>query len=162
MSDGLRPVGVIARYVMLGAALGAVSGLLWIWWAPRVQVRSVSDGDFVEAYPEGFAAADLTLAGVLVVVGLLLGGLAVARLRATGFSRGWGQVVGVIAGGATAGVTARVIGWWLAGTSVVKTPEGTFELPLSLRAPGVMLVGAFSGLLVVIFASLIIGDPEDS
>ena len=149
----LRPVGVIARYIVLGAGLGVVAGLAWWLLAPRVSVRA--DGTPVQAYPEGFAAADLTLGLLLGGAGIVLGVVAARRLRATGFERGWAQVAGVIAGALACAGVARVIGWWLAGRAM----DGD-ELPLTLNANGVPVLGVVSGLLIVVLVAAFARDPE--
>lgn len=150
----LRPAGVMARFVVLGAGLGLVAGLAWVLFAPRVEVAGDSP---VEAYPEGFAAADLTLGVVLAVAGLALGVFAARRLRHTGFEGGWAQIAGVIAGALACAGVARVVGWWLAGRAM----NGA-DLPLTLNANGVLLLGVVSGLLVVIVVAAFARDPHES
>jgi hypothetical protein len=152
----LRPAGVIARYVVLGAALGLPAGLAWVLLAPRV--TATPGGDLVEVYPEQFAAADLTLGLVLAVAGLVLGIVAARRLLRTRFDGGWAQVAGVIAGGLVCGGVARVVGWWLAGRASTPT-GGVTELPLTLSADGVLLLAVLTGLLVVVVVSGFAGDP---
>ncbi|MEI2787156.1 MAG: hypothetical protein V9E82_15835 [Candidatus Nanopelagicales bacterium] len=154
----LPAVGVIARYLLLGAALGVPAGLAWVLLAPRVAVAH-GDGGFIEPYPQGFAIADLTLALALLVAGLVLGGVAARRLRQLGFGQGGVQVVGVIIAAGMCAAVARVLGWWLAGRSMVR--DGAIvELPLTLQANGVLLMAAFSALLVVILSSAFARDPE--
>lgn len=153
----LRPVGVIARYVLLGAAVGIPVAMAWILVAPRVAVVHGEAGRFVEPYPQGFAIADLTLGVALSAAGLLLGAITVYRLYQTGFRQGWVQVVGlVIACAMTAGV-ARVLGWWIAGRAMVRDGD-TVELPLTLQANGVLLLAAFAGLLVVVLGAAFARD----
>lgn len=149
----LHPAGVIARYIVLGAGLGIVGGLVWVFTAPRVEVRA--DAVPVQSYPEQFAAADLTLGVVLVVAGLVLGVVAARRLGRTGFDGGWAQIAGVIAGALACGGVARVVGWWLAGRAM----NGA-DLPLTLSADGVLLLGVVSGLLVIILAAAFARDPQ--
>lgn len=145
----LHPAGVIARYVLLGAAVGVPVGLLWVALAPRVLVSHDNAAAFVDAYPQGFAIADLTLGLLLLIAGVGLGVVAVVRLRRTGFERGWAQVVGVLVACGMAGAVARVIGWWLAGRAML--PQGAnIELPLTVQADGVLLLAAFSALIVVV------------
>lgn len=151
----LRPLGVIARYVVLGAALGLPVGLAWVMLAPRVQATGE---DLVDAYPEGFAAADLTLGLALAVAGVVLGVVAARRLHRTGFEGGWAQVAGVIAGGLSCAAVARVVGWWIAGRSSTAL-DGLRELPLSLSANGVLLLSVLAGLLVVVLAAGFARDP---
>lgn len=160
LSPALQPSGVIARYVLLGAALGLPAGIAWVLLAPRVAVVSPAEGTFVDSYPKGFAAADMVLTVILVVVGVILGVVASRRLHATGFRRGWAQVVGVIAAGLSAAIAARVLGWWLAGRSVHPAGDGTFDAPLSVGAPGVLLTSAFVALLVVLLYSAFADEPD--
>ena len=150
----LHPAGVIARYVLLGAGLGVVAGLAWVVLAPRVAVRSLDPLQTVAAYPEGFAAADLTLGLLLAAAGVATGVVAARRLAGTGFERGWAQVAGVMAAGLMSAGVARVVGWWLAG----RTPSPD-ALPLTLGATGVLLLGVLSGLLVVVVAAALAHDP---
>ena len=49
---GLQPFGVIARYVLLGAALGIPVAILWVLLAPRVIATSVDPAEFAEPYPQ--------------------------------------------------------------------------------------------------------------
>lgn len=155
---GLRPLGVIARYVVLGAALGVPVGVLWVWWAPRVLVRSLADADFVDAYPQGFAVIDLTLGALLLVSGLAIGVVAASRLVRTGFLHGWAHVVGAMAAAATCAAVARILGWWLAGREVVTRPDATFALPITVGADGVLLLGVFAALLVVVLVAAFARD----
>lgn len=145
----LRPAGVIARYVLLGAAIGVPVGLFWVLFAPRVLVRHSEGGGFVDAYPQGFAIADLTLGALLLGAGVALGVVAAVRLRRTRFAQGWVQVAGVLVASLMSAAVARVLGWWIAGRTM--TPVGdTIELPLTVQATGVLLLAAFSALLVVV------------
>ncbi|MEZ5119206.1 MAG: hypothetical protein R2686_04775 [Candidatus Nanopelagicales bacterium] len=155
---GLHPTGVIARYVLLGAALGIPVAILWVLLAPRVVATSVDPAEFAEPYPQGFAATDLTLGALLLATGCVIGVVASWRLRATGFDRGWGQVLGVIAGAGMSAAVARVLGWWMAGRTV-QPISGGFELPLTVGASGVLLLGMFSGLLVVLFYAAFAREP---
>ena len=154
----MRPAGVISRYIVLGAALGVPVGLLWAWWAPRVLVRSVADADFVDAYPQGFAITDLTLGALLLAAGVVLGVLAARRLARTGFVGGWAHVVGAMAAAVVCAATGRVIGWWVAGREVATLSDGTFALPITVGADGVLLLGVFSALLVVVLAAAFARD----
>lgn len=155
----LHPAGVIARYVLLGAAAGLPVGLLWVALAPRVLVRHSADGGFVDAYPQGFAVADLTLGALLLVAGLGLAAVVVRRLHQTGFERGWAQVVGLLVASLMCAAVARVLGWWLAGRTM--TPSGeNIALPLTVQASGVLLLAAFSGLLVVVLYAAFARDAE--
>jgi hypothetical protein len=141
----LHPVGVIARYVVLGAGLGVLAGLAWVLLAPRVLVNGE---DLVAAYPEGFAAADLTLGLILGLAGVGLGIVAARRLRATCFIGGWAQVAGMIAGGLACGGVARVVGWWLRDWGRAAQSD---SLPLTVGANGVLLLAVLTGLLVLVF-----------
>jgi hypothetical protein len=149
---------VLARYVLLGAAVGLPVGVLWVLLSPRVVLTSQEPVSFAEAYPQGFATADLTLGALLLVVGLLLGAVASARLNRSGFVGGWVHVVGVIAAAGVCAAVARVIGWWVAGRRFEALGDGTSEAPLSLGASGVLLLGVFAALLVVVFASALARD----
>jgi len=159
VSRTLRPAGVIARYVVLGAALGVPVGLLWVWWSPRVLVRSLADADFVDAYPQAFAVADLTLGALLLGAGLVIGIVAAVRLRRTGFTGGWAHVVGAIVAALTCAAVGRVVGWWIAGRAAVEQPDGTIALPVSVGANGILILGAFVALIVVVLVAAFSRDP---
>ena len=148
----------MSRYIVLGAALGVPVGLSWAWWAPRVLVRSVADADFVDAYPQGFAITDLTLGALLLAAGVVIGVLAARRLARTGFVGGWAHVVGAMAAAVVCAATGRVIGWWVAGREVATLSDGTFALPITVGADGVLLLGVFSALLVVVLAAAFARD----
>lgn len=150
LSAPLHPAGVIARYLVLGAALGVPAGVLWIWWAPRVRATSLEGPVFVEGYPQGFAVADLVLGALMLAAGVAIGVVAAIRLRHTGFVGGWAHVVGAMIGAAMCAAVARVTGWWLAGRDVRERVDGTFELPVTVGANGVLLLGIFSALLVIL------------
>lgn len=154
----LPAIGVIARYVLLGAALGVPVGLAWVLLAPRVEVAH-GDGGFVEPYPQGFAVADLTLGVGLLLAGIVLGALAMRRLRQLGFRQGGVQVIGVVVAAGMCAAVARVLGWWLAGRAMVRDGD-TVELPLTLQANGVLLLAAFSAMLVVVLGAAFARDPE--
>lgn len=153
-----RPVGILARYVVFGAAVGVPVGSLWVVLAPRVPLATTDPVAFVEPYPQGFAVADLVLGALLLAAGVLLGGVASRRLVRTGFHRGWVHVAGVIAAAGTTAAVARVIGWWAGGRRLGELPDGTLQAPLTVGATGVMLLGAFSALLAVLFAAVL--SPE--
>lgn len=155
----LRGLGVVARYVVLGAVLGVLVGLLWVWWAPRVMVRSVGEADFVDAYPQGFAITDLTLGALLLVAGLVVGSLAARRLVRTSFVGGWAHVVGGMSAAMMCAAVARVTGWWLAGREVTAQPDGMYTLPITLGANGVLLLGVFSALLVIVLVAAFAREP---
>ncbi len=155
---GLHPLGVIARYIVLGAALGVPVAVLWVVLAPRVLATSLDPATFAEQYPQGFAAADLTLGSLLLVFGGAIGLTAAIRLRRTGFDRGWAQVVGAMASAGMCAAVARVVGWWLAGRAT-SGEEGAFELPLTVGADGVLLLGVFSALLVIVFYAAFAREP---
>lgn len=147
----LHPLGVVARYIVLGAGLGVMVGLLWVWLAPRVLLNSSDATDFVDAYPQGFAQADLTLGALLLGAGCVIGFAGARRLRRTHFNGGWVHVVGVVSAAAMCAAVARVVGWWLAGRAPSELPGGRYELPLTVGASGVFLLAGFSALLVVVF-----------
>ncbi len=161
MSAPLKPAGVIARWVLLGALAGVPVGLLWVALAPRVLVSHDNAAAFVEPYPQGFAIADLTLGVMLLVVGIGLGVAAVMRLRRTGFMGGWAQVAGVLVASLVAAAVARVIGWWLAGRAM-KPVGSNIELPLTVQADGVLLLGAFSALIVVVLYAAFARDTVEA
>lgn len=159
--DGLplQPLGVVARFIVLGAALGIAVGGLWAVLAPRAVVTSLDTPDFAEPYPQGFAVADLILGALLLVAGTGIGVLAARRLRATGFVGGWVQVVGAVVAAGMCAAVARVVGWWLAGRTLVELATGDYELPVSVGANGVLLLAVFSALLVVVFYAAFARDP---
>jgi hypothetical protein len=159
VSPVVRPAGVIARYVVLGAALGLPIGLLWVWLAPRVVVSSITEVNFVDPYPQGFAEADLILGALLLVAGIGIGVVAAIRLHRTGFAGGWVHVVGAMAAAGVCAAVARVAGWWLAGRSAVGQPDGTYQLPVSVGADGVLLLGIFAALLVVLLVAVVAREP---
>lgn len=154
----LHPVGVIARYIALGAAVGVPVGLLWVVLAPRVLVEHSSPTAFLDAYPQGFAIADLTLGGLLLVAGVVIGVAAARRLRRTGFENGWTHIAGVVAATAVCAGVARVLGYWLAGRAM--TADGPdLTLPLTLNADGVLLLALFSALLVIVLYATFAREP---
>lgn len=155
----MRPVGVVARYVVLGAILGVAVGLLWVWWAPRVLVASADNRAFLETYPQGFAGADLLLGALLLVAGLAVGAAAAKRLGQAGFAGGWAHVLGAAASAGVCAAVARVLGWWLAGRVARELPDGTVELPLGVGAAGVLLLGVFAALLVIVLFAAFARDP---
>lgn len=155
----MRSVGVIARYVLLGAAVGVPVGGLWVWWAPRVLVTSLTDPAFVDPYPEGFAEADLVLGALLLVAGCGIGVVAALRLNRTRFVGGWVHVVGAIAAAVVCAAVARILGWWLAGRVAAGLTDGRYELPLTVGASGVLLLGVFAALLVIVLHAAFARDP---
>lgn len=153
------PAGVIARYILLGAGLGLLAGIAWSLLAPRVMVTALADGDFVEQFPQEFIASDLILGSLLLLAGLVIGVVAAVRLHRTGFRSGWTQVAGAVAAALTAAAVARVVGWWLAGRTPSSDGTGTFGVPITLQATGVLLLAAFAALLVVVLYSAFAREP---
>lgn len=134
--------------------------VLWVLLAPRVPLADADPVAFLEPYPQGFAVADLTLGALLLAAGVAVGAVASRRLMSSGFHRGWVHVAGAVAAAATTAAVARIIGWWAAGRQLAELPDGTLQAPLTVGATGVMLLGAFSALLVVLFAAVL--APERS
>jgi len=158
----LLPAGVIARYAVLGAALGIPVGILWGWSSPRVLVRSLAEADFVDAYPQGFAVADLLLGALLLVAGTVIGTVAAVRLRRTGFVGGWAHVVGAIVATAVCAAVGRVSGWWIAGRSAGARSDGTVALPVTVGAQGVLVLGVFAALFVIVLVAAFSRDQITS
>jgi hypothetical protein len=86
----------------------------------------------------------------LLVAGIGIGVVAAIRLTRTGFAGGWAHVVGAMAAAGVCAAVARVVGWWLAGRSAAGLPDGTYRLPVTVAAEGVLLLGMSSALLVVL------------
>lgn len=158
-------VGQVARDFALGALVGVPAGLLWALTAAPVAVV-VADGTatYAEAYPEELAAADLTLGLILVVVGLVLGWRTARSLRRASFAHGGGRILGMLAANLAAAGVAVVAGLWVAGrdsppADLSGVSDGTvYELPLTVGAWGVLLLGAASSLIVVLAASALSDD----
>lgn len=157
---GLHPVGVGARYIVLGAGVGALVGVLWALLAPRVVASSLDPPQFVEAYPQGFAVTDLILGSLLLTSGVVIGVVAARRLRHTSFVGGWVHVVGCVAACLMCAAMARVTGWWIAGRVVSPQADGEFTLPITVGANGVLLLGVFGALLIVLFYAAFARDDS--
>ncbi len=138
------------------ALLGAPIGLLWSAVAPRARVVVLAGGpDLADPNTKAFIAADGTFllltgaAGLLcAALALLLGG------RRHGVATALGLAVGGLAGSYLAWRVGHRIG--LADfRRAVRGPVGTSTvLNLSLRAKGVLVAWALTGLLTVVVVAV--------
>lgn len=141
LSAGLLTVAVT---VLVGAPVG----LLWAALAPRVVVV-VRDGqaDLVDAYTDGFIAADAYYLAAVVLAGLV-GGLLAWRL---GAAHGPAVVLGLTLGGFAAAYVVMVVGGLAGGTPPSELAaaggQGRHELAVRLRATSALVGWPLASLL---------------
>lgn len=124
--------------------LGLGVGLLWAWRAPRPQLQVHEGTVRVDNYSETFVAADLTLAWLCTLAGLVM--VVVALLW-------WRRAeIAVVIGGVAGGLVGSCLAWWLgvrvSGGSTTDPAFGVngradgtvFSGPLTLGSRGVLLL----------------------
>ncbi|MEI7779805.1 MAG: hypothetical protein WCJ42_10295 [Actinomycetes bacterium] len=100
-----------ARMVTGSALLGLLAGACWAAFAPRVALVVTGHSvDFVAAEPSGFMGADAMFFAVVFVAGLVSGAIARWRVPRAGLGVVLGLVLGGLAGAAITAVTGSVIG----------------------------------------------------
>ncbi|MFI1517654.1 DUF2567 domain-containing protein [Kitasatospora cineracea] len=154
-----------AIIVLVGAVLGVVLGLLWLWLAPRVGY-AVQDDHILYRDPEGEEL--IGAVGVFSLLGLALGLL--TALGAFLWTRGRGGGIAVAVGLAVGGLLGSVIAWQL-GTHLGATPDlrahalsvgngGTFDGPLELTAKGALMVWPMTAMILLLALSATFGKRE--
>jgi hypothetical protein len=145
------------------AAWGALLGVIWEAWAPRVTLVIAGDGNpYPQGYqPEGYMADDgiaaLLCLGAGIIVGLAavwIARRAVAPLHALMAALGASVILGVV--GAVAMMWAgERLGYVDLDAVVAASAVGdTITAPLRLRMPGVLVLWPLASVLVVFIAAL--------
>ncbi len=150
-------VRAFAWILLACLVVGAVMGVAWASISPRVQL-TVKQGELV--YAEGTEAAvagDLSFACLAVTVGLLTGIVVATRRKLVRT----GALLGVVAGGLLGSLVA-----WKVGLAVANGADQDIELsaaghgegvvfsgPLSIDAPGVLLLWSLSAIVVLTYVS---------
>lgn len=150
--------------VVGAAALGALLGLLWAAWAPRVELVVASDG---KAYPSGFQpegyATDDGIAALLCIAAGLVVGAVVLWAASRAPARERALVVSLIAVTVLGAIGASML-WWVGirqgsfdlSTVVAESAEGAvITAPLRLRMPGVLVLWPAASVLLVFLAALV-------
>jgi hypothetical protein len=145
--------GLITFFVTVLA--GVPVGLLWSVLAPRVEVVVVGqDVNLVEAYGDGFIAADAYFLAAVFVAGLVAGVLA----WKLGSASGPVVVVALAAGGILAAYVAMTVGHEVGAPALreaVQRSDGkVFELPVKVQAPEAMIGWPLASMLAFLSASL--------
>ncbi|HVQ18567.1 MAG TPA: hypothetical protein VMT27_05970 [Actinomycetes bacterium] len=153
---------VCAVTVLGGLAGGLVMGLLWWQVTPSVWLQVRSDGGYPEPSASGrWFAAD----GWFLILGVVLG----AVLGLGAWLRGRNHPVGAVFGITIGGLLGAVLAWWVgsalgppdAQSLLASAANGTrIELALGLRAMGVLLVPAITGLLAFVLLAAA-ASPRD-
>lgn len=149
--------------VVGAAGLGALLGLLWEAWAPRVELVVASDG---RAYPSGFQpegyATDDGIAALLCIAAGLLVGIVVLWAASRAVPRERALVVSLIVVVILGTIGALTL-WWVGqqrgsfdlATAVAGSGEGDVIMaPLRLRMPGVLVLWPAASVLVLFLAAL--------
>lgn len=152
LRDDIR-AGLITFFVTILA--GAPVGLLWSLLAPRVEAIVVGkDVNLVEAYADGFIAADAYFLAAVFVAGLV-GGVLAWRL---GSAHGPVVVLALAAGGILAAYVAMTVGHELGASALreaLQRRDGkVFELPVKLQAQEAMIGWPLASMLAFLTASL--------
>ncbi|GAA2123786.1 hypothetical protein GCM10009759_75090 [Kitasatospora saccharophila] len=149
----------------VGAVLGVVLGLLWLWLAPRVGY-AVQDNHILYRDPEGEEL--IGAVGVFSLLGLGLGLLTALGAFLWTRARGGGiaVAVGLAAGGLLGSFVAWKLGTHLGATSDLRAHAravgngGTFDGPLELSAKGALMVWPMTAMIVLLFLSATFGKRE--
>lgn len=146
------------------AALGALLGLLWDAWAPRVELVVASDGVAYPSgfQPEGYATDDGIAALLCIAAGLVVGAVVLwaasrtqPRDRVLVVSLVTVTVLGAV-GALTLWRVGQMQGSFDLAAAVGSSDEGTvITAPLRLRMPGVLVLWPAASVLVVFIAALI-------
>lgn len=149
-----RAVQVASGWVLVSAGVGIVIGLLWVALAPRVTLTVAADG---VTQDRGAASvpfdADLLLGGLLLVAGIALSVVWLAR----GGRDLLPSTIGLVVGGLLAGGLAVTIAGALTGlgTPVADLPQGTVtDAPLRFRSWPMLLWWPAAVLVVAAVSSL--------
>ncbi|WP_258050144.1 ABC transporter permease [Streptomyces finlayi] len=146
-------------------AAGAVLGLLWLWLAPRVPLISDDTAVFLkDSEGEEAVAAD----GTFVLLALGFGTVAAVAVFLYRRRGGILLVAGLALGGLLGSLLAWGIGVWFGPSSdvVARAREAgkgvTFDAPLELHAPGVVLAWPVVAMLVHLGLTALFAprDPE--
>lgn len=134
---------------------GAPVGLLWALLAPRVEVMVVGeDVNLVEAYADGFIAADAYFLAAVFVAGLVAG-FAAWKLAS---AHGPVVVLALAAGGLIAAYVAMTVGHEV-GTPALRealqrSDGKVFELPVKVQAKEAMIGWPLASMLAFLTASI--------
>lgn len=153
----------IGLFGLLAVILGALSGLVWVWAThrPAYLVRDDGTAEMTERGITEFFAAEASFVGLGLFVGVVLGVVAWAWLRPTGWR------MPVIAGAGA--VLSSLVCWWL-GTQVGPGPLKD-RLPLAkagelvpiqheLHAWSALAVWPFAAMLPILVLAALVRDPE--
>ncbi len=153
-------VRAFAWILLACLVVGAVMGVAWASISPRVQL-TVKQGELVYAevteVTEAAVAGDLLFACLAVTAGLLIGIVVATRQELVRT----GVLLGVVAGGLLGSLVAWKVGLQVANgadqdiePSAAGHGEGeVFSGPLSIDAPGVLLLWSLSALVVLTYVS---------
>ncbi len=141
----------------LGAVLGPVVGVLWLWIAPTPTAINADGLIYLkDQNTKEFIAADGWFLVIGLVVGAICGGLIFWKYRTAPLSAVLGLTAGALAGAFIAWKVGEALGPPPLDSTVVGIPEGgTVQMPISLRAKGVLCGWPLGG--VVAFLSLTLG-----
>ena len=158
-----RPGGAardVLGLVALAAGLGAVLGIAWWGWAPRVVLDVFGTDTFpADFQPGGYIADDGIAAIACMVGGVVTIGIAagLARHRAGAAMR-----YGTLGWALLAGVVGALVLWWtgsqlgavdLDAAIAAAGDGGQVEAPLTLRMPGVLVLWPLASAVVFMLAS---------
>lgn len=152
LRDDIR-AGLVTLAVTILA--GAPVGLLWSLLAPRVEVMVVGkEVNLVEAYADGFIAADAYFFAAVFVAGLVAG-VAACKLAS---AHGPVVVLTLAAGGLIAAYVAMTVGYEVGAPALreaLQRSDGkVFELPVKVQAREAMIGWPLASMLSFLTASL--------
>lgn len=150
---------------VVGAVLGVLLGLLWLWLAPRVMLQ-VCGGQLCYVDPEGEQRAGAD--SIFALLGLGLGAL--TALVAFLLTRRRGGGIAVAVGLAAGGVVGSLIGWRLGRAlgptrALIAHAEhvgegGRFSASIELGSYGALLVWPITAMVVLLALSAAFGKRE--
>ena len=151
-------VKVAAAVVGILVLAGVVAGAVWWWVAPQPTYRVAADGLYlVGDQPQEYVAADGWFALITALIGAGAGLLAWLRVRRAGL----GVVIGLFVGGLAGAAVAAGVGLFLGRSDPYAAPlDSVTQGPLELRAWGVLLVEAGVALSVWLLLDLLVLRDE--
>lgn len=151
-----------AALIALAAGLGAVLGVAWWWIAPRVVLDVYGDQAYPAEYQPGGYIADEGWAAIAGILGgvamILIAGWASRRRQGHWLDMsvlGWSVLAGLVGA-----VAIWIVGEGLGSVDVEAAiaaagDGGSFEAPLRLRMPGVLLLWPLASAVVFTGVSIV-------
>jgi hypothetical protein len=145
---------------VLGLLLGPIIGVLWLWIAPTPVAINTDGAIYLKDQDtKAFIAADGWFLVIGLVVGAICGGLLYWRFGG-GLAALLGLTLGAFGGALIAWKVGEALGPEPLAATVSGVPDGgTLDMPIGIRAKGVLVGWPLGG--VVAFLSLTLGLEKE-